>query len=137
MSNHLTSINERGEKMSDFIFIILIVGILYVAFTYLKVPKKSNTDSDIFTTHPFSSAGMPPEMDEAGLDARPDAEPDTEQDTEPDTEQDAGLDTEPDTEPVTDTAATPDDAEHTTPDNQGVVIDSEVHVDAPKPSDMD
>ena len=117
MSNHLTSINERGEKMSDFIFIILIVGILYIAFTYLKVPKKSNTDSDIFTTHPFSSAGMPPEMDEAGLDARPDAEPDT--------------------EPVTDTAATPDDAEHTTPDNQGVVIDSEVHVDAPKPSDMD
>ena len=60
--------------MGGFLLLILIIGILYIAFTYLKGPANTNTKPDGFTTHPFSSraadsGGVPSETEDGEEEA--------------------------------------------------------------------
>lgn len=54
--------------MSEIILLILFVGVLYFALTYLKGSRNTNTNSDGFITHPFNGKNegndsFPPETE--------------------------------------------------------------------------
>ena len=142
--------------MNVMILILLIVFVLYFALTYLKTPGNSNTNPNGLTTRPFGGGaagnnGIPPELENAEV---------TDADDQGD-ETDAGWDFEADEAGEVDNATTnftslveSDFKAESTPTptadpasilgeipvtntstNPGVVLDSEVHIDAKMPSD--
>lgn len=122
--------------MRGLILIFLFIGILYIALTYLKGPRNTNTASRGFTTHPFSGGGrgydgLPPELEE------------TEEELETDvaaadvgTSEETGALSESNADPAAGAATDPDGTSAAyTPVEPGVIIDSEVHIDAEMPTD--
>lgn len=122
--------------MSELILIFLFIGILYIALTYLNGPRNTNTDSRGFTTHPFSGGG-------GGYDGLPPELEDTEEELETDVAAaDVRTATETcalsvsNTDPAAGEASDPDGTSAAdTPVEPGVIIDSEVHIDAEMLSD--
>jgi len=59
--------------MNVLILFLLIIGVLFIAFTFLKGPRNTNINSDGFTTRPFGGGaagtqGLPPELKDAEED---------------------------------------------------------------------
>lgn len=148
--------------MSGFILLLLIIGVLYIATTYLKGPRNTYTDSDSLTTRPFGGEdagndGLQPELEDA--EEEPDIdETDADQDFEVNEFSEAQeadnanktdkfyeklldsdeTDVHPEANaiPPADAATAPGAAPgvHSFT-NSGVVIDTEVHIDAQMPSE--
>lgn len=142
--------------MSGFLLLILIVCILYVAFTYFKVPANTNTKPDGFTTHTFGGGaaeggGEPSEPEDGGeqteiheVDAGQDFEADEAVEANKAGEANESISDqvqanawiESNEVPAEDVASASGGIPVTcTPPNSGVIIDSEVHVDARMSSD--
>lgn len=124
MSNKLKEV----IKMSGLIFIILIIGILYIALTYFKGPRNTYTNSNGLTTRPFGgedagNEGVPPEME------------DTKEEPETD-ETDANQDSEAEEADEAEEVDESEEAIEAEKANTGVIIDSEVLVDTRMSSDM-
>ena len=101
--------------MSRLILLLLIIGVLYIALTYLKGPRNSNTNTDSLTTHLFGG--------EAGYDGLLKVEDVTGEKTDFSEEEDYVAE-----ENIEQAASMLPDA-YTSPDS-GIQIDPEVHVDA-------
>lgn len=146
--------------MSRLILIFLFIGILYIALTYLKGSRNTNTDSRGFTTHPFSGGGrgydgLPPELEvteeeletgEVGEDQYfevDEADEEYFEELEHDvvaadvgTATETGALSESNADPAAGEASDPDGTSAAyTPVEPGVIIDSEVHIDAEMSSD--